>query len=259
MSAQTETLDPLEAAAMAEEEANPETPVEPETEPEPVQLPEDAPEPEPNDEPTVEDDPDEGDEQARRTENASRELTEKEIEKRQQALEREAARHEKRVQEILGADADDLVKCEACPPSIPGYHYPAEQYAPGDPSRALYEMLSGGADVQMTHPARYETCQMCNGHGKVLSGALNEIHRMLVCPECNGDGYHDTQEVRAPVAVIPTAPTLEQAVAESPIADVDRDLMGRPAGHPNYSKYPIYMTDADLEVDRQNPWTIPAH
>lgn len=184
-------------------------------------------------------------------------LSEKDIEKLNRSLENEASRHTKRVGEIMGDDAVALVQCEACDPKIPGWHWPAEIFPEGTPERTLYEMLAGGTEAQMKHPPRYVTCTECNGFGQVLTGARNDIHRLLICPACKGSGYHDREETTAPVVqlaspVVVPVEGFEQAHPPSP----EKDFVGRPIGHPNYGKMSTYLTPEEQALDARDGYVV---
>lgn len=183
-------------------------------------------------------------------------LSEKEIDKLTQALEREAQRHTKRIGEIMGDDAVALVMCEACDDKIPGWHWPAEVFPEGSPERTLYELLAGGTDAQMKHHDRFTVCASCNGFGQVLTGARNEIGRMRICPECGGDGYKDAQENQP----APTATPLPLAVVENftpaQAPEPEKDFLGRPVGHPNYGKMSTYLTASEQALDVRDGFGI---
>jgi hypothetical protein len=222
--------------------AQPEDPV---IEPEPTPEPELEPEPEPT-APEPEPEP----EQPAPPAEAAQ--TEKEIKKRQDALSREAERHAGRVNEILGEDALGLIPCEACPPTVAGWHYPADAYPEGDPSRLLYEMLAGGSEAVLRHPARYKECPDCGGFGRVLTGSKEAQFVTKVCPnvDCKGTGYVDTDARSAPVIQLTSPADAEQPGEQQPTPDVD--FLGRPVGHPNYGKMTSYMTPDELAIDQRD-------
>lgn len=241
-------------------ETPPETEPPPETDPEtdetgaPAEPPTVPPSPpdtdEPGDTPASEDEPEPEPPPVQAA------LSEKEINKRVDALESEKRRHAKRIGEILQEEALDLIECEACEAAIPGFHYPAAMYQDGSPERALYEMLAGGADVQMQHPARYVTCDTCNGFGQVLTGARNDLNRLIICDDCKGAGYHDRETQRPPALTLaPQSPVVPSAVP-APEALPEVDFLGRPAGHVNYGKNTAYLTPAELAIDQRDGFGI---
>lgn len=216
-------------------QVEPVEPTEPELEPEPT------PEPEPQPEPT---EPEAPPVQAAQTE--------KEVKKRSEQLAGEAERHANRINQILGEDALGLIQCEACPPTIPGWHYPASDFPEGDPSRLLYEMLAGGSEAVLKHPARYKECPDCGGFGRVLTGSKEAQFVTKVCPnlDCKGTGFVDLEGARAPVVALPTTPSTEQP--SDPVETPETDFLGRPVGHPNYGKMTAYMTPAEIAVDQRD-------
>jgi hypothetical protein len=210
-----------------------------------------------------EEEPDEGEddtEDAAEVTETEGAVSEKELERLTKALENEAKRHTRRVGEIMGDDAVALVACEACDDKIPGWHWPAEVYPEGSPERTLYELLAGGSNAQMRHPGRYVTCDECNGFGQVLTGARNEIHRLLICPYCKGDGYHDREAAQAPVVSLAAANTIlgttttafEVGVPQPP----EVDFIGRPKGHPNYGIMSTYLTPEQQALDAQDGYGV---
>lgn len=176
--------------------------------------------------------------------------TEKEIEKRNRALDREAERHEKRIRELLGDDADGLIKCEACPETISGYHYGPNDYPPDSSERVLYELLAGGDASMMRHPSWLVTCDECNGFGQVLTGSRTELTKQLTCPKCKGAGYLNEQE-NQPLPATPAIPSPDtpSVVPAAATDDLERDMWGRPRGHAHFGTFPIYLSEQERASD----------
>lgn len=208
----------------------------------------DADEPEPEDEPTEPEPEDEP--EARHAPS-----TEKEVEKANKALEAEAKRHADRIGVIMGDDALGLVLCEACATNLPGFHWPASEFNEGTPERSLYELLAGGADVRPKQPAFLRTCESCNGIGEWRTGSHKQSMEWITCADCGGKGYRDEREAKnAPVVTLaPSSPDAPAAPAEP---DVERDMLGRPAGHPNYGLLPIYMNEEQKARDAADGFTV---
>ncbi len=226
--------------------------------------PDDQPDIEP-DEPGIDDERDEDeDEDPEATALLASAASDKEIERRQKSLDREGDRHEKRVREILGADSEGLVKCEACPAAISGYHYGPDDYPPGSPERALYEMLQAGDASMMRHPEWLQTCDECNGFGTVLTGARADLTRTLMCPICKGSGYIDTRRdtTAAPIVAENGAEPPPAAPAAS-VDDPDVDMWGRkralPTGevNPRFGKFPIFLTPEERAADEADGIVLP--
>ena len=182
--------------------------------------------------------------------------TEKEIEKRNDALDREATRHANRVTEILGEDSLALIQCEACPPRIPGWHYPAGDYPPEDPMRVLYELLSGGTEAQMKHPARYVICDYCNGFGRVITGSKAESHRTLACPSCSELGYLDAEQNRPATPTTPLPLSVVENFVPAQAPEPERDFLGRPIGHPNYGMMSTYLSPEQQALDQRDGFGV---
>lgn len=179
-------------------------------------------------------------------------LSEKEINKRVDALEREKERHAKRVSEILQEEALDLLVCEACEGAIPGFHYPAEMYPEGSAQRLLYEFLSPNA-IGLKHPSRYVRCQTCDGACEVETGARpGTLTYKIVCPDCKGAGYFDREQPSAPVIAITTTTTTTNESTGAPPETPREDFLGRPYGHPNYGKMTTYLSPEEIAIDQRD-------
>lgn len=176
-------------------------------------------------------------------------LSEKELDKLLRALGKEAERHAAAVSRIMGEDALALVKCEACDENIPGFHWPADSFAPDAPERTLYELLSGGADAQMRHPDYLRTCDECNGFGSVLTGARTDLTRTIPCPRCKTAGYLDAREQTTREALTAAVADALPDAAPEPAPQIERDFCGRPPDHPRYGKLPLYLTAAEWDAD----------
>src|SRR5439155_20055471 len=102
---------------------------EPEVQPEPTaETPETPPGPEPTPEtPEPAETPEAPEEPAPPAEEppAPQGLSDKERERQQTALDKEAKRHTARVAELLGDDAADAILCPLCDPQLQGFLYPA--------------------------------------------------------------------------------------------------------------------------------------
>lgn len=182
------------------------------------------------------------DEQEQEPEPETEALSQKQIEAMFKKLDSEADRHTKRVQELTGDSFADLLPCPRCHPSIPGFcgppppeGLPAEQIAAVDISMGR----GGAAEYQMAPWA--EMCATCAGLGSVLSGALTEHGRLIVCKACNGAGWVDKRE---PVQQQPQETlTLVQQPNQPvyPVSNDGPDRWDRPPGHPHYGIEPKYV------------------
>ena len=145
-------------------------------------------------------------------------LSEKEIEKRNQALDKEAIRHAKRVAEIVGDDIAALVPCELCAPIIPGFHF---TFVP-DEQRAAVMLALGLSSVGQYEKDRHsDACGDCNGWGVVATGSKVQGQEALTCMNCQGRGWMgDRAAPIAPVVPAPpngeTEPATVQPVPQSP-------------------------------------------
>lgn len=118
-------------------------------------------------------------------------------------LERETERHTKRVHEIVGASASDLLECPLCDDLIPGFIMPT----PDTPERfpAVRQFMGDAQPAAYQQDPNTRTCVTCDGLGEVETGSKVQGQVTLVCTDCGGKGW---QGARAPVATSgPMAPT----------------------------------------------------
>lgn len=181
-----------------------------------------------------------GDEQLRQTAQAQRAETELDIERAMQSLGKEAARHAKRVGEIMGEDAAQLVPCELCTPAIPGFRFPV---VPDEDVRERVKRAIGMSDL-----SRYRDsvdaakCSTCDGLGQVRSGSEVVGQQTLQCLSCKGKGWTSASPERqaaAPV-VVGAPPIVDHDTPPEPLPDLDP--WGTPPDDPEYGKMPQFRT-----------------
>jgi hypothetical protein len=209
-------------------------PAEPGAEPEPTQAPESPLEPaegeEPGEEPGAEPEPEQ---------EPTGVLSEKQLAKALEQLEREATRHSNRVSEIMGEDAQALLPCELCAANMPGFRWPV---APEEEVKQRVRLAIGDALNEDWLPADdARICDGCGGRGRVRTGSLDPDHKLKLCRHCSGAGWvavvgpgQITPPGSPSAAVAATGGDGGQA-AEQP------DPWGRPAGHPHYNLHPVLV------------------
>jgi hypothetical protein len=192
----------------------------------------------------VDDDPDQDEAVA---EQAPTGMSIEELEKVRTKLDTSANTWRRRVHDLLGEDADVLVECELCDPTIPGYHWPAELEQPRDDLHAhLLDVLRQPAAPDFNQAQHVRRCQLCDGWGVVLSGSRVAGKGQVKCQMCKGNGFVGD-------AIIPTdAPSpngeveVEFPEDTGPLVTGDADVWGSPRllddgqENPNYGKMPQY-------------------
>lgn len=209
--------------------------VQTEQEPEPVEQP---------DEEEVEGEPESDDGDNAESEPAPEtvpapEVEDKMIERVTASLEKEAARHEKRIAEIMGDEAGMLERCVRCWDKTPGFHFP-HTIVPvvGPQLEALYESIGLNAPVTLKAAEDATQCSKCGGYGKVNTGSLVASQREVKCYECDGRGW-----VGALLGKIRNAGDTALAVVADTNGHVDEpapdtDPWGRHKTDPNYGRMP---------------------
>lgn len=162
--------------------------------------------------------------------------TDKEVAKAQDLLGNEAERHAKRVKQILGADADDLVQCALCSPAFAGWRTDA---APTPEVVAAVRVAIGLPDVSNFLASDTEaTCRSCGGLGEVRTGSLVPRFETAKCDACKGRGYMETRPRQGVEPGAEIEPALENGDGPPFDDGVTRDMFGTPITDPDYGKMP---------------------
>ena len=182
-------------------------------------------------------------------------LSEQEIEERYRKLELESKRHTKRISEIMGDDAPDLIVCPFCEPEMQGFLRMESLDQPRDDIHAaMTEVLRKPAQVAYREAPHARGCNACDGLGNVLSGSRVPGNEVITCPTCQGRGYLAEATTITngmhtdPAAVVPALVGPSGAVIE------DTDVFGSPRlladgmENPNYGKTLQYK-DPQIESE----------
>jgi hypothetical protein len=116
--------------------------------------------------------------------------TQADIEGKLKKIATSAQTFRRRVDDLLGEDAQHLVACELCEPEIPGFHWPAELAQPRDETHArLLDVLRSPAAPDYVAASGMRTCEVCQGWGKVKTGSRVAGQEITACPTCRAFGY----------------------------------------------------------------------
>lgn len=216
----------------------------------PVEAPETPPEPEPENpdaEPVPEPEPIEPPSEQPQTAPEPQGLSEKEREKQQKDLDKEAKRHADTVSRLLGADAEDVTECPFCDPQLLGFFFDAQLAQPRSEMQArMIEALSLPMQAEYKDAPHASRCEDCDGYGVVLSGSRKPGNDTVVCPTCKGNGYVTDPRFTSN-GVVPTGdqPALVAVGGSEPVIE-DADAWGSPRvlpdgqENPNYGRMPQY-------------------
>lgn len=167
-------------------------------------------------------------------------LSQADIEKRMAQLEKEAARHEKRVAEIM---ADDFALLVPSPVDwTPGYIFGVPEMLPsGEQIAALFALLGEAPPTEYPDDPGREACDVCEGSGKLRTHSRVPNEESLPCRFCQGHGWVGEGNPKIqPIQIAPVTPIHAQTFEPNqPIAAADR--WGRPFGHPHYGLEPAQV------------------
>lgn len=94
----------------------------------------------------------------------------------------------KRLGEILGEDATDIVPCPCCTAfGMPGWVFPIEP--PDDVKAELYHYLHQAAPTDYKPDNYSRVCDECAGLGETATGSKVQGQATLTCVPCKGRGW----------------------------------------------------------------------
>jgi hypothetical protein len=207
--------------------------------PDPEPAPEPEPEPEnPDAEPDEDDDEDEDEAEPAGPPPPPSSVTV--LEKRDKLMNSAAKSHETRLHNILGDDFDAYMPCPLCLADAfllpkPAGAMPPEQWE-------AVQAAAGQLQVRQLKRADYtETCDTCDGEGKLDSGSHDPTFMEIPCRACEGKGW------KMKLAEVPAVPAFTFPAAPAAPAPLNldftgpKDNWGRPAGHPHFGIEPALV------------------
>jgi hypothetical protein len=138
-------------------------------------------------------------------------------------LEREQARHEARVREIMGGHVAGFEPCDHCG---------GVGLVPPGPRPQTHEW--------------FKACETCNGFGEVLTGSQREGQQSRDCPTCKGRGYLEAlTDDGTPLASSSTGPQPIPTPTLEPVA-LEPATNGAAAPRPARFGTPAWMGDPSI-------------
>ena len=148
-------------------------------------------------------------------------------------LDKEARRHSKAVEKIMGDQMGDLAACPLC--VTPGYvtAVPPDDFDP-DQREAVLAAMGDGIGGYKQH-SDLTTCDRCGGLGHLLTGAKNEANYLISCPDCQSKGYVNPKEQAAmEQAMLDASPSYIPPAPPVGLANGSPGLAGSPDQQPWY-------------------------
>jgi hypothetical protein len=166
--------------------------------------------------------------------------TQAEIDKLLGKLENEAARHVKRVAEIMG---DEFEAQRAWALSFPPPLFFPEDAGPvpDDHRQWVIGLLGGPAEPDYAEAEDARPCPACRALGKTLTGSKVPEQRTKLCKDCAGSGW--VPKLATPAAGVQPPPHPEENGGETGAGTSVQinDVYGRPPGHPHYGVPPAQI------------------
>jgi hypothetical protein len=170
------------------------------------------------------------------------------MERRFKRLEGVVKRYVKGVTDSLEETGNDLLPCPICSSTPwPGFVHPSDAgRMPEDVKLAAMSFLGFAREQDYKRSHTHQTCEMCDGKGKVQTGSHVAGHETITCPNCKGYGYTPPPGQVAQLAAVPGAPAPAPAPDAPPVPAADVDPSGEPRilpdgrENPNYGKWPQF-------------------
>jgi hypothetical protein len=152
--------------------------------------------------------------------------SEKELRAIGDKLEREDERHARRVEEIMGEAALDLIQCPTCIKVAAGWLYPPRIEPLPAEAEAGMRALLGLPDTAILEPdPTKKLCPRCKGHGRLATPSLVQGYTEVDCGLCANVGYvtkaeQQTNGAGEPEAVpVLTGPTAPESFVGDPMVE----------------------------------------
>jgi hypothetical protein len=175
--------------------------------------------------------------------------TEEEWEQIGKKLDKSATTWRNRVSELLGESAQDLIVCELCDPTMPGFHFAPDITQPRDEIHArLLQVLLTPEGPDYVLDQNQPACHKCEGWGKVATGSKVPEHKNHICPRCHGSGVEPSagQASNGPPEQSPVLAAVGPPEDQPPPADADPwgspRLLETGQENPNYGRMPQYKS-----------------
>lgn len=131
----------------------------------------------------------------------------------------------KRLGEILGDDATEIVPCPCCTAfGMPGWVWPIAP--PDDVKAELYHYLGSFAPTDYKKDSYSRECEKCGGLGETLTGSKVPNMGTITCYDCKGMGWVPVGDERAgnraPIPNLPNGNGLDSAEGQllTPAAEI---------------------------------------
>lgn len=115
-------------------------------------------------------------------------MSEKQLDAVHDKIERETARHDKRLVEIMGEDFELTSPCPCC--QIPGRVFPFQEFDAMDLERKnrVLSYFHENPDELLADQTTIR-CERCAGWGYLRTGSRNGENARKLCDDCTGKGY----------------------------------------------------------------------
>lgn len=119
-------------------------------------------------------------------------MSERERQKRDDKIDRERERHKNRIEEILEDEAQYVIPCPVCLEGFDGWLFdPAHRPLDENMRNRMLQLLGLDSYEDMPEASWAQTCESCNGHGRVKTGSKVEGREVTQCMDCAGAGWRN--------------------------------------------------------------------
>jgi hypothetical protein len=111
----------------------------------------------------------------------------REIDKAYKAVQKENTRHNNRVSEIMGEDAQALVPCELCSHFVAGFRL--AQVPPPEIVGRVRAAIGLPERENLRESPYHLRCETCGGLGELLTHSYVTNQETVTCPDCQAKGF----------------------------------------------------------------------
>src|SRR5262249_20930867 len=175
-------------------------------------------------------------------------LSPRELQQRDDKVEKPSAPSTPRVSALYGAAAPNLIPVTTSPTAPPGFAHKFDAgRIPEDVQRPILAFFGMPVEAEYEADPNRPACDKCKGKGKIATGSLVPEYRTMLCDSCQGKGYVQPYVQVENGAGDQDAVVVPVGADQAEVQQEDKDAWGHPRLlddgmlNPNFGKMPQYV------------------